>query len=39
MSPKNEHAFFGHARDTNLDVVGVLPVIFSRKAPAGKVVS
>ena len=33
-----EHAFFGHAHNTNLDAIGVPLVILSPRAPAGRVV-
>jgi len=34
-----EHAFFGHAHNTNLDAIGVPLVIISPRAPRGRVVS
>ena len=34
-----EHAFFGHAHNTNLDAIGVPLVILSPRAPKGRVVS
>jgi arylsulfatase A-like enzyme len=33
-----EHAFFGHAHNTNLDAIGVPLVILSPRAPSGQVV-
>ena len=33
-----EHAFFGHAHNTNLDAIGVPLVILSPRAPAARVV-
>ena len=34
-----EHAFFGHAHNTNLDAIGVPLVILSPRAPTGRVVT